>query len=105
MALTLHHEPLHQVSRDPYRDPQVGDCLKKYGAGHKPTYRFVTLREGTKVGFVTGPNSGAREIWLSSWQEWSSGADLEHATGDEEPMPDFFIRVAKRDTASRKRPD
>lgn len=90
--------------RCPCRDPQVGDCLKKFGANHRPLYRLVTFRDGMRIKYCVGAESVEKEVWLSSWQDWSAGADIE-TTGRGDPVSvlDFFGRLLVRDKEARRR--
>ena len=91
-------------TRDPFRDPQVGDCLKRGGAKHRWLYRLVIVRDGMRVQFLTGHEAVSREVWLSSWQDWSASADLEYlASGTPMNAADFFANVMSRDQADRRR--
>ena len=70
----------------PGLDPQVGDCLCKQGADYNYLLRFVTMRDGLKVTFVTTPKSQPRVIWLNIWQDWATGADVLQVGGTDDAL-------------------
>lgn len=73
---------LEEIGHDPRQDPQPGDCLVRFGANFKFLYRFVTSREGLRLTFQTGIGSAVKDVWLTSWQEWSVNADISQRAGE-----------------------
>lgn len=76
------------TARDPRYDPRPGDELRK----GKRTRRVTGARtsDGIGVSFLTitegKRNAGSRTTrqWISTWREWSSGAEIVRTAGGEE---------------------
>ena len=97
-------QPSAAAVTDPHRDPRVGDCLKRDGASKaRWLYRFVVFRDGMRVKFMTSGDSAEREVWLTSWQDWASSADIEQrAASGIADVVQFFQLVGVRDKKDRR---
>lgn len=93
--------------RDPRNDPQPGDCIYRLGAKYCRRYRLVVAREGMDIVFMTSTASTRRVIWLTSWQEWSVGSDIQMVAPNPEngvDVEEMFKLLAEED-AKRKEAD
>lgn len=62
------------VTRDPRRNPKVGDVLRKNGTDR----RIINIRPGfcPDVTYTSGRRRGS--IFLPNWQKWAKDAEVIH---------------------------
>jgi len=91
--------------RDPRIDPRPGDCIYRLGAQFNRRYRLVVAREEMNITFMTSAGSTRRLIWLTSWQEWSTGSDVQMVAEQHDTSLDvesIFNKLDQEDLARKK---